>query len=202
LGAGLGHFCANYSFYFVLSWLPLYLVRDRGLSIVHMAALAGAVYLFQGVTAFVTGSTLDRWIQTGATPNRAYKTAMVTGQLATAICLSGVLIAGPRLSVAFLLLCGVTFGLMTPPLYASAQTLAGPTAAGRWMGFQNFVGNLAGVVGPPITGFLIDRAGNFSSAFALAISVALVGTLSWLTIVPRIAPVTWAAPAAQRHAFR
>jgi MFS family permease len=201
LGAGLGHFCANYTFYFLLSWLPLYLVRERGLSIVHMAALGGAVYLLQGVTAFVTGSTLDRWIQAGATADRAYKTAMVVSQLATAVCLLGVLIAGPVLSAAFLLVCGVTAGLMSPPLYATAQTFAGPTAAGRWMGLQNFLGNIAGVVGPPVTGFLVDRTGNFSSAFALAIAVALVGMLSWVTIVPCIAQLDW-APSVQHDPVR
>ena len=29
-GASIGHFCNNYSFYFVISWLPLYLVKTRG----------------------------------------------------------------------------------------------------------------------------------------------------------------------------
>jgi MFS family permease len=201
LGAGLGHFCANYTLYFVLSWLPLYLVRERGFSIVHMAALGGAVYLLQGVSAFFTGSTIDRWIQAGATPNRAYKTALIVSHLSTAICLLGTLTAGPMLSIAFLLLCGVTFGLLSAPLYATGQTFAGPSAAGRWMGLQNFLGNIAGVVGPPVTGFLIDRTGNFSSAFALAIATALAGMLSWLLIVPSIVPLEW-PPAMQRYAVR
>ena len=30
-GGMLGTFCSNYAFYFVFSWLPLYLVRERGL---------------------------------------------------------------------------------------------------------------------------------------------------------------------------
>ena len=30
MGAALGHFSANYTFYFVLSWLPFYLVNVRG----------------------------------------------------------------------------------------------------------------------------------------------------------------------------
>jgi MFS family permease len=201
LGTGLGHFCANYTLYFVLSWLPLYLVRERGFSIVHMAALGGAVYLLQGVSAFFTGSTIDRWIQAGATPNRAYKTALIVSHLATAMCLLGTLTAGPMLSIAFLLLCGVTFGLLAAPLYATGQTFAGPSAAGRWMGLQNFLGNIAGVVGPPATGFLIDRTGNFSFAFALAIATALAGMLSWLLIVPSIVPLEW-PPAMQRYAVR
>ena len=32
-GASLGHFAANYSLYFLLSWLPLYLVQSRGFTI-------------------------------------------------------------------------------------------------------------------------------------------------------------------------
>ena len=32
-GGMMGTFCSNYAFYFVFSWLPLYLVNERGLSI-------------------------------------------------------------------------------------------------------------------------------------------------------------------------
>jgi len=39
-------------------------------------------------------------------------------------------------------------------IWAITQTLAGPYAAGRWTGLQNFVGNLAGVVAPALTGFV------------------------------------------------
>lgn len=191
LGAALGHFCANYSFYFVLSWLPLYLVRERGFSIAQMAVLGGCVYLMHALSASVTGWSVDRWIQKGGTPDRAYKTALVGNQLASALFLLGAVVAPPTLSAVCLLLCGVSFGFGSPALYGAAQTMAGPTAAGRWVGFQNFAGNLAGVVGPAITGLLIDATGHFSSAFALAIGVALVGAVAWLVIVPRIAPLDW-----------
>jgi MFS family permease len=193
LGAGLGHFCSNYTLYFVLSWLPLYLVRERAFSIVDMATLGGVVYLMQGGAAFATGWMLDRWIQSGATPNRAYRTTMVVSQLGVAVCLVGALMAGPVVSAACLMLAGVTFGLVAPTLYATAQTFAGPTAAGRWVGLQNFFGNLAGVTGPLITGLLVDRTGRFASAFALAVGVAVVGVVTWLFVIPRIAPLEWNA---------
>jgi cyanate permease len=69
------------------------------------------------------------------------------------------------------------------------------------MGLRNFLGNIAGVVGPPVTGFLIDSTGNFSFAFALAIAMALAGMLSWLIIVPRIVPLEW-PPGVRRYAVR
>jgi MFS family permease len=157
-----------------------------------MAALGGGVYLLQAVSAFATGWAHDRLLRRGETPNRIYKTTMAVSQLATAVCLAGVVVATtPELASACLLLTGLAFGLGSSTLFASAQTLAGPTAAGRWVGFQNFVGNLAGVMGPAITGFLIDRTGHFSSAFALAITIAIIGLFSWTIVVPRIAPVAW-----------
>ena len=90
-----------------------------------------------------------------------------------------------------ILLAGAAFGPTSTTLYAVGQTLAGPAASGRWMGFQNCVGNLAGIVAPAITGFLVDRTGHFYSAFGLGIAVALIGVVSWIAVVPRIAPLDW-----------
>ncbi|HXU98880.1 MAG TPA: MFS transporter, partial [Caulobacteraceae bacterium] len=43
-GAAIGHFCSNYGFYFVISWLPLYLVKARGMSMGEMAGVGGMIY--------------------------------------------------------------------------------------------------------------------------------------------------------------
>jgi MFS family permease len=191
LGAALGHFCGNYIFYFVLSWLPFYLVQERGYSIERMATLGGLAYLMHAVGAYATGMIGDKWIQSGETPHRVYKITMVASQLSSAVCLLGVLLGGTILSSVSLLAVGFTFGLASPTLYAIAQLLAGPKAAGRWVGFQGFVGNLAGIAGPAITGVLVDRTGTFYSAFMLAIVISMVGVVSWTVIIPRIAPVVW-----------
>jgi len=87
----------------------------------------------------------------GATANRVRKTALITGLVLIAGCLLFCSIAGPAGSVLALVGCGVGFGIATPAIFATAQTLAGPAAAARWMGVQNFVGNLAGITAPVIT---------------------------------------------------
>jgi MFS family permease len=143
------------------------------------------------VGAFSTGVVVDRFVEHGVSPHRAYKTALVTCQIGSAVFLLGVLVGGTTLSSVCLLAVGFTFGLASSTLYAVGQLLAGPRAAGRWIGFQNFVGNLAGIAGPAITGLLVDRSGTFSSAFILAIAISLVGTLAWTTIIPRIEQVAW-----------
>jgi cyanate permease len=65
------------------------------------------------------------------------------------------------------------------------QSLAGPQAAGRWIGLQNGVANLSGVTGPALTGFLVDRTGHFGAALAVAALVAMIGALAWLFVVRR-----------------
>jgi len=39
----LGHFTGNYTFYFVISWLPLYLVHERGFTVAEMSVLGGMI---------------------------------------------------------------------------------------------------------------------------------------------------------------
>ena len=44
----IGHCAGNYCFYFLLAWLPLFLVKSRGYSIPQMTALATLGYVVQG----------------------------------------------------------------------------------------------------------------------------------------------------------
>ncbi len=83
------------------------------------------------------------------------------------------------------------FGVQGSNLYAITQRLAGPHAAGRWTGFQNGFGNLAGVVVPVVTGFVLSRTGNFSWVFAIMALVTLIGAASWFFLVGPVEPVTW-----------
>jgi MFS family permease len=73
-------------------------------------------------------------------------------------------------------------------LYAVAQMFSGPRAAGTWVGFQNAIGNLSGIVGPIISGKIIDRFG-YEPAFELTALIAAIGALWWAFAVPRIKQV-------------
>ena len=85
----------------------------------------------------------------------------------------------------WLCLGGAATAALSLNLYAIAQMFAGPRAVGTWVGIQNAVGNVSGIVGPIITGMMIDRAG-YGSAFYLTAGVALFGALWWAFAVPAI----------------
>jgi MFS family permease len=190
-GAALGHVAGNYGFYFVISWLPLYLVKARGFSVTQMATAGGFVYLAFGAAALVGGWLTDRWIAAGATGNRARKTVFVVGNGLAAASLLVCPFAPDALALASLGIAGAGFGLASPHLFAAAQTLAGPRGAGKWVGLQNSFGNISGIVGPIVTGAIIDRTGGYDAAFVVAAAVTLVAVFGWGVVVTKIAPIDW-----------
>jgi len=90
---------------------------------------------------------------------------MAIGFIVAAIAITGCAVAGPNKYVPWLMAAGVGCGDdRTGHLCHLPRTLAGPQATGKWYGAQNGFSNLAGVVGPALTGFVLERTGNFCSA--------------------------------------
>jgi ACS family D-galactonate transporter-like MFS transporter len=190
-GTCIAMFGHNYVNYFLLTWLPFYLVRERHFSMYSMAKIGGAAYIMGACLAIAAGWASDRWIRKGATPTLVRKTIVAGGLGGAGVFLLLCAISAPSLSVAFLML-GVGFqSISSSNIWAITQTLAGPYAAGRWTGLQNFVGNLAGIVAPALTGFILDRTGHFYWPFAILSVVALIGSSSWLLLVGPVREVTW-----------
>lgn len=189
--AALGQFSGNYAFYFVISWLPLYLVKVRGFSVPQMAQLAGMIYLVYAASSSFAGWLSDRIIAAGVSVNCVRKTAIVTNHVGVALAMLGCAVGNTGICIASLFLAGVSFGPGSVMIFTIGQTLAGPKAAGRWIGVQNGIANLSGIVGPILTGFLVDRTGGFFWAFAVSCLVALGGIFFWVIGVGRIAPVAW-----------
>lgn len=192
-GAGLGQFCGNYAFYFVISWLPLYLVKARGLSIARMAEISGLIYIVYAASSFLTGRLSDRWIQSGGNINRVRKTFIISAHAIMAVSLLVAAIGDVTVSIASLICAGVAFGFNTPTLYAIGQTLAGPRVAGKWMGIQNCIANLAGIVAPIVTGLVVDVTGQYYWAFVIAAFVAATGIIGWGLMIQKVEPLSWEA---------
>jgi ACS family D-galactonate transporter-like MFS transporter len=190
-GTCAGLFCTNYIAYFLITWLPFYLVRERQFSMDEMAKVAGGAYLLAAIIASLCGWVSDRWIVAGGTPTRVRKTLTGMGMISAGIALAASPVASPGLSIAMLITAAVSIGICSSNVWAMTQTLAGPQAAGRWTGLQNFVGNLAGVVSPTVTGLVVDRTGRFSWAFAITVGVALIGAVAWVFAVGPVEQVVW-----------
>ena len=183
--------CLDYLSYFFLTWMPTYLVRGRNFSMDQMAGVMGAAYVVCALVAAPCGWLSDRWIVGGATPTRVRKGFTSVGMAGAALFLLPGVFAGPKLTSVMLVLVAASLGVSSSNVWAITQTLAGPRAAGRWTGIENFVGNLGGAVAPALTGFVLGRTGHYFWAFAITAVVSLLGALCWAFWIGRVEPVVW-----------
>ena len=183
------HALGNYCFYFLLAFSPLFLTEARGFSMTEWVYLASLGYAVQGVCAYSYGHFSDWWTRSGRSEAVCRRWMMVVSQLLAAFAILGLAFAHSTVTIALLLcLAGAASASLSMNLYAIAQMFAGPRASGTWVGFQNALGNISGIIGPPLTGLIIDRAG-FESAFLLTAAIAAVGALWWAVGVPKIEQV-------------
>lgn len=190
-GAFFGHFCGNYFWYFLLTWLPTYLVRERGFDLQQMVRFTTLSFFAIASATVLAGWTSDRLILRGMTPTRVRKSVVVLGLSCTTVILPVAMVRDNRVALGLLLAACVSFGVYASNHWAITQTLSGPLAAGRWTSLQNGVGNLAGVAASWITGAVSDRTHSFALAFAVAGCVALSGAAMWGLVVGRIEEVEW-----------
>jgi predicted MFS family arabinose efflux permease len=72
-GAFLGHFCGNYFWFFLLTWLPTYLVSERGFSLARMTTITSAAFFAIAGATVSAGWISDRWIAGGGSLTRVRK---------------------------------------------------------------------------------------------------------------------------------
>jgi len=186
-----GLFGANYVLYFEITWLPYYLVHERHLSMGTMAKIGGVGYLCYSAGAVVFGWISDRWIAAGGSPTLVRKTFAGVGAGSAGLLLLGCALASPMVSMILLLLAFAAGGMCGSNIWAITQTLAGPKMAGRWTGLQNLLGNLAGIIAPAVTGFVIDYTGHFIMAFVIMAIVAALAALSYFFVIGPVKEVAW-----------
>jgi MFS transporter, ACS family, D-galactonate transporter len=190
-GATLGHFCVNYVLYFTLTWLPFYLVHERQLSMQGMTHVASIYYVVDALSALTTGFVSDAYIRGGRSVSVVRKSAMGVGNVLAAIGLAACAFAGQHTYLTWLLVVAIGSGMSGTGVYAFSQTLAGPQATGRWTGLQNGLANLAGIISPALTGFLVDRTGRFTVPLLITALASIVGAIGWTLVVTRLQQVDW-----------
>lgn len=170
------NFCSLYAFFFLLAWLPYALagvVAWHGLEL----GLAAALPTMVGLPATIIWSARSAQ---GASRLRRMRYLLLAAGLSL-VSLGAV--HSPVLVLALLTVYGLTGKLVMDPLILSEVTASLPEAGyGQAFGVLNFVGMLASVVAPAVSGYLIGHLGGFAAAAGLAGAFVLIGLLitAWL----------------------
>jgi len=191
-GTFVGLFAINWSWYFLITWLPSYLRAARGFTQAEMAVLGSVPFWSIAAASLTFGWLSDRLIAGGLSVSAVRRGFAAGGLLSAGVLMLPVaLVASGRTALVLLTVACGLFGLCTSNIWAITQRLAGPAAAGKWTGLQNAFGNLAGVFGPWLTGVLVERTGSYVAAFALVSIVLVSGAVSFLVLIRHLEPLAW-----------
>ena len=189
---GLCNATANFCAFFVIVWLPLYLTTSRGFSIATMAVFATATYLVQALSSLGSGQLSDHLIRQGRDEGTVRRRFAVIGQIGLVVGVLGIAYAAsPAAVLGWLLVTGAAMGIGPTMVFALGQIYAGPRMAGSWIGWQTGLASISGIVGPIVTGAIVDATGSYVGAFLFVAAVSAVGALLFQFALPPVRQIDW-----------
>lgn len=178
LATAAAFFSYNYVLFFFLSWFPSYLVRAHHLNIKEMSIATVVPWLVGTVGLACGGAISDALYRLTGNLLLSRRIVLVTCLLGAGACVA---IAGTVQSTqgaVALMSVSLFFLYVTGAIYwAIVQDVVHPTRVGGVSGFLHCMGSLSGVIGPAVTGFIVERSGSFATAFVLAGAIALTGAV-------------------------
>ncbi|MFF3667115.1 MFS transporter [Microtetraspora malaysiensis] len=172
-------FCAtNMLGYGLITWVPSYLLEERGISLINTGVMSAIPGLVMCATVFLGGWLFDRFFHDRA------RLFVIPLLLVTAVLLVLMLMAGSAVgfTVYQTLAMGVA-GLSSMGILGMPVRALPPAVIGSGMSVVNVGGQIAGVLAPVLMGFLVDRF-SYTVAFGLLIATTVLGALIAL-IVPQ-----------------
>jgi ACS family glucarate transporter-like MFS transporter len=185
LGVYIGQYCITTLTYFFLTWFPVYLVKERGMSILNAGFVAALPAVCGFIGGVLGGIFSDFLIRKGCSLTVARKVPIVVGML-----LSTSMIACNYVDSSAVVVAIMAFAFFGKGLGALGWAVVADTSpkqiAGLSGGMFNTFGNIAAITTPIIIGYIVKLTGSFSGALVFVACNALVAIVSYLLIVGEI----------------
>jgi MFS transporter, ACS family, D-galactonate transporter len=186
-GLAMGWAAYNYAFYLLLAWLPSYLSVSLGVDLFHSIFYTSVPWLFATLTDLVVGGWLvDSLVQRGHDANRVRQSVLVVG---TGFGLAIIGAASARSAVMAVLWISLALGGLAAaaPVAWTVPSLISPKeSVGTLAGIVNLCGQLAAILAPIVTGYIVAATHSFASAFVTAATVLVLGIVGYVVLLGRI----------------
>ncbi|NIH31863.1 MFS transporter [Hafnia paralvei] len=177
-------FCYNYILFFFLSWFPSYLVQAHGLNIKEMSITTVIPWIVGFIGLALGGIISDKIYRITGKLLLSRKIVLVVCLLASAICVALAGTVTQVIPAVILMSVSIFFLYVTGSIYwAIIQDVVHKSRIGGASGFIHLIGSISGIVGPIVTGFIVQNTGKFDSAFILAGGVAALGAILVLFVI-------------------
>jgi ACS family glucarate transporter-like MFS transporter len=185
LGIYLGQFCISAITYFFITWFPVYLVRQRGMSILN-AGLIASIPAICGFSGGVLGGVWsDFLLRRGWSLTASRKIPIVAGMLLSMSMIVCNYADAQWLVVGIMALAffGKGIGALG---WAVISDAAPKQIAGLSGALFNMFGNISSITTPIVIGYILQATGSFNGALVFIGANAAVAILSYVVVVGEI----------------
>ena len=182
LGVFFGQYFINTITWFFLTWFPIYLVQDKGMSILKVGMVASIPALCGFAGGVLGGVFSDSLIKRGYSLTVARKIPIVLGMLLA----STIILCNYTESTALVITLmafaffGKGFGALGWPVIADT---APKEMVGLCGAVFNVFGNVASIVTPLVIGYLVSELHSFNAALIFVGCSALMAMICYLFVV-------------------
>src|ERR1700761_475360 len=191
LGAGL--FAVNYTQYVFISWLPSYLTNVMHLDLKQMSIITSIPWICGAIGYFGGGLLGDFIYKRMDDPVKARKLVATIPLALSGIAVLSITSAGSLPAAVGLIAAALLFLTGScQSIWAIQHEILPLHRQGGVGGFIHFLSNLSGIIGPALTGFLIQYFGGYHSAFMFGALIDFAGVLAMLAFInsrPQASPV-------------
>jgi ACS family glucarate transporter-like MFS transporter len=190
IGVYVAQYCITTLTYFFLTWFPVYLVKERGLSILQagFAAVLPALCGFFG--GLIGGAISDALLRKTGSLTLARKAPIIGGMLLSTVIIACNYVDSPALVIGFMTLAFFGKGVGSLGWAVVADT-SPKEIPGLNAGLFNTFGNIAGITTPIAIGYIVAASGgSFTGALVFVAVNAMVALVSYLFVVGEIRRVS------------
>ena len=193
LGIYLSQYCINGITYFFLTWFPVYLVQERGMTILKAGIIASLPAICGFIGGVLGGIISDYLLRKGHSLTFARKAPIIGGLLLSTTIVACNYVDVEWMVVGFMALA--FFGKGVGALGWAVMSDASPKQiAGLSGGLFNTFGNIASITTPIVIGYIISTTGSFKWALVFVGANAVVAVFSYIFIVGEIKRVELKEP--------
>jgi len=201
-GGMITNFCYGYFTFFCMTWMPAYLVEQRGLSISRSGLYTFFSFAGIAIVAAIAGWGADRIIARGYNAVLVRKAFTIAGFVGGCTVLLGAYAHSLEMALFWNVLSLSLLGLTTANnLVLSRLTLIPKQAIGLVTGVQQVATSFAGGVAASLSGWLLHVSGSYDVPMMVILVFLLIGATATATMFrPEWSPRVTEAPGSLRQA--
>ncbi|VUT03304.1 MFS transporter [Klebsiella spallanzanii] len=185
IGIFIGQYCISAITWFFMTWFPIYLVKERGMSILQAGFMASVPAICGLVGGIMSGFFSD-WLLRKTNNLSLARKVPITIDLTMSASMILCNYVGSEALVMFLMSAaffGKGFGSLG---WAVVADTAPKEIIGTTGGLFNSLGNIAGIVTPVVIGYILQETGSFANALVFVGTHGIIAVCSYWFIVGKI----------------